>query len=196
MSIYGNPVMMGGSGGGGNIVIDYMDFATFNGSGYVALPYSVNEDYDIAVEFDIDAYVNAMAVIGNSVSVNYTQLIQYSNRWYTSQGTSETNFSGALTGRHIYQTNHNGGNYFDGTLVTPYTPTTNNNAFLWIGNRPAGATLFNGKILHYKITSISTGSTIVDIVPVSTSGDIETIGLFDIVSKRIYTGGVVGVGNY
>ena len=183
-------------GGGGDISIAYYDYAQFDGTSHIELPFTVNADYKITVDFYVDNYVSAQAIIGNSSSTSLPQLVQYNSRWYTGTGSSEANFNMALTGRHTFVNNKDNANYFDNVQVTVYSPQTQNNAVLWVGGRTAGGVNCTSKICNYKIESISNGNTIVNLIPVIISGALEQTGLLDTVSKKIYTSGISSVGNF
>lgn len=177
-------MFLSGGGGGGFINVDYI---RFDGANAIELPFNINADYKVTVTFDPVEYVNAQAVLGNRVNPMYFQLIQYNNLWYTSLGSGETSFTAALTGKHTYVNNYNGGNFFDENEVTSYTPTTLDTP-MFIGWRSNGATYFTGKIYYFKIESISTGDVICELVPKRLLVDnYEAYGLHDTVNGKFYT---------
>ena len=186
-----------GKAQGGEIKIEYYDYLEFTGQGKIALPFTVNEDYKITVDFDIPQYRGNNSVIGNSNGAKYVHLTQYSNRYYCSTGSSETNFSDDLTGRHTYVVNQNGKTLFDGEEKTNYTPTTNN-VFLWVGARADPQPVyFIGKIYSYKIESIQTGEILCELKAAKQIYKGKTVleGFFDTVSGSFYTSANTQVGN-
>lgn len=157
------------NGGDSKTVVRY---ASFNGSGYITLPYTVSADYKITVDYYIPKYVDNMAIIGNTVSGDYTHLTLFSSRYYTTTGSAETNFAGNTVGRHTFINNVNNHNSLDSEDVTSYTPTDNSNATLTIGYRYGAPYKFAGRIYEYKIESISTGDIICDIKPIKYQGEL------------------------
>ena len=155
------------SGGGGSIV--FKDYALFDGSKNLLLNgLTINEDYKITVDFDALTFFSNQAVIGNNSysAASFVHLTQYGDRWYTSAGSTETNFVAQTTGRHTFICNINGKNVFDGVEVTNYTPTNYDGANLVVAGRPGGGGRnFTGKIYSYKIESISTGNILAYLLP-------------------------------
>ena len=180
--------------GSGSIVVDYYDYIKFSNGSFISLPYSVNADYMIEVEFECNDYVNDQHIIGNTDGASYLHLTQYNGEYYTSNGSGEQSFSETLTGKHKFLSNYNNGFYFDEVYKGGYTPTTNTNAVLLIGKRDNVAN-FIGKIYNYKITSISTGNVLLNLVPVrvSAGGIIIKEGLVDTITSKVYeVNGVLG----
>ena len=167
---------------------EYPDYVTFTGVS-ITLPFKISDDYMITVDFDNLSYTNNRAVIGNSSGPNYVHLTMFNNKWYTSTGSSEGNFSGSTTGRHTYVINKNGGNWFDGAQVTNYTPTNQSNVSLIVGGRASGASNYTGKLYSYKIESISTGETICNLIPaiIKYRNTAIVTGLYDTINGALYT---------
>lgn len=161
---------MGSNGGGDSKTV--VRYASFNGSGYITLPYTVSADYKITVDYYVPKYVDNMAIIGNTVSGDYTHLTLFSSRYYTTTGSAETNFAGNTVGRHTFINNVNNHNSLDSEDVTSYTPTDNSNATLTIGYRYGAPYKFVGRIYEYKIESISTGDIICHIKPTKYQGEL------------------------
>lgn len=161
---------IGSNGGGDSKTV--VRYASFNGSGYITLPYTVSADYKITVDYYVPKYVDNMAIIGNTVSGDYTHLTLFSSRYYTTTGSAETNFAGNTVGRHTFINNVNNHNSLDSEDVTSYTPTDNSNATLTIGYRYGAPNNFVGKIYEYKIESISTGDIICHIKPTKYQGEL------------------------
>ena len=182
-----NEVVVNVSGGGSSIVEEFPDYVKLDGAGYFELPYYLNADYKITVDFEVLSYISGETVIGNSIGTSKLHLTEYNNRWYTSNGTSEVNFSSTLVGRHTFIANDNGNNYFDGVIVSDYTPITDSKVKLYIGYR-SGAAKFTGRIRSYKIESISTGDTVCKLVPycISKGGNELAVGLYDMVTQSLY----------
>lgn len=168
-----------GNKSGGNVRVDIYDNLTFNNTNPGTLPYTINSDYEIFVDFTIPTYYSNMPIIGNSSNANSVHLTQYSNKYYTSNGSSESNFSATLTGRHTFINNHNNINLFDGVKVSEYTPITSSSVSLTVGSRRdlnRYGYYLRGSIHEYKITSISTGKIIADYKPAKA---FDFIGLYD-----------------
>ena len=188
-------------GGGGGIIINEMDYAEFDGNGFIVLDQTINADYKITVDFDIPTYIHNMGVIGNAYGSNqYFHLTEWGDVWWVGVGASEASFNKPLTGRHIFASNDNGSNTFDGDIVTPYTPTTTN-LKLAVGRSYSGSLSLVGKIYSYKIESILSGNTVVDLVPaqiVAIVGNQHVIldsGLLDKVSGKLYKSAAITVGD-
>ena len=164
---------IGSNGGGDSKTV--VRYASFNGSGYITLPYTVSADYKITVDYYIPKYVDNMAIIGStSGSLNSTyspHLTLFSNKYYTGAGTSEANFVGSTVGRHNVIINTNNKVIFDGIEVANYTPVDGTNV-LTIGFRDIAPNKFVGKIYEYKIESISTGDIICHIKPIKYQGEL------------------------
>lgn len=192
-----NSVTVNVSGGGGGSIVFY-DYALFDGNGYLELDYTLNADYKITVDFQCPTYYNNNAVIGNNSGSDKSHFTSYSNKWYCSTGNGETSFTGDLTGRHVFVNNSNGKNLFDGTEVTDYTPTTDNNVKLQIGAR-RWANNLKGKIYGYKIESISAGTTLLNLVPAAATvvynGNTLSSFLYDTVNDKLYFVNGITVGN-
>lgn len=181
-------------GGGGSATLEMCDYAEFNGT-RITLPFTISADYTVEVDFDADVYFDNQYVIGNTSGASLLHLTQYGGRWYCSGGSGETNFAKATTGRHTFKCNYNNKNWFDGEEVTNYTPTTDS-ATLLIGGRGSEGN-YQGKIYNYKITSISTGDTLLDLKPAKLimAGVIVKEGLYDSVSQKFIENSLVTVGN-
>lgn len=174
------------------IPIDFYDYILFN-SASMDLPFTLNSDYKITVEFNEMAYRNDEHIIGNTQSSVYIHLTPYNNRWFTSIGTSETSFGGyQFNEKHTFVSNVNGKNTMDGVEVTNYTPYTNYNIRYTIGSRPGGT--YQGRIYSYKIESISTGRVLLNLKPALINN--QSV-LYDKVSRTIipFTTGSGTVGN-
>ena len=170
------------NGGGGDSPIHYKNYAKFNGYG-LQLPYTINADYKITVEFYQTTYSNNESIIGNISGSSYVHLTPYSNSYYTSTGSSEEHFGTWSAGEHIFVCNNgNNHNEFDGVEVTSYTPTTNSTK-LTIGERNTANPCYS-YIKRYKIESISTGNKICELIPCLY--DNVTPCLYDTVNKKFY----------
>lgn len=168
-----------GTKSGGDKTITIYDNLTFNNEKPGTLPYTIDSDYEIFVDFTIPTYYSNMPIIGNSSNANSVHLTQYSNKYYTSNGSSESNFSATLTGRHTFINNHNNKNLFDDVEVSNYTPVTSSSISLTVGSRQdlnRYGYYLRGSIHEYKITSISTGKIIADYKPAKV---LDHIGLYD-----------------
>ena len=168
-----------GKKSGGDIPVTIYDNLTFNNANPGTLPYTLNADYEIFVDFTVPTYYKNMPIIGNSLNANTVHLTEFSNKYYTGNGSGEANFTATLTGRHIFINNHNNKNLFDGVEVTDYTPTTNSSVSLTVGSRGdlvRWSYYLRGSIHEYKITSISTGNIIADYKPAKVY---DFTGLYD-----------------
>ena len=201
-------VMFGGGSGGGasngitSESIDYVHFTGASGSCF-QLPLTVSADHLITVDFEPDEYINYMVIYGTTLGAAVAQLTQYGGRYYTSNGTSEVNWEGALTGRHVFEMNKNGYNYFDNVQKNEYTPTTYNNGYYIIAARTYQGTqqgvCYKGKMYGFNIKSIATDENICNLVPKKlsfTSNEgltFNTYGLFDTIGGNFYTApGLIG----
>lgn len=170
--------------GGGSLIV-FKNYAKFNGTAGIIIPYTVTSDYKVTVEFYETNYSNDSAIIGNTDGASFSHLTEYSDRWYTSSGTSEVNF-GSWVGNveHTYITNNgNGKNEFDGVEVTNYAPTTSYATYT-IGCRGQNFNLYSGYIKSYKIESISTGDAICELKPCLFDNEVPC--LYDTVNKKFY----------
>lgn len=174
----------------GLIDVDEYDYAIFDGTGFFTTPYYINGDYTIEVTFDA-TYVSPSSVFGNMTSPSYAQLTMYQNGWYMSSGSEEVNPIAYSAGKHTFISNSNGKNYMDNVEVSDYTPTTQSGIAYVVGNRALSG-IFQGKIYEFKITSISTGNVLYDLVP-AMKGSAE--GLYDRISGTFTECAYVTVGN-
>lgn len=150
--------------------IDIYDNLNFIGNNkFAKLPYKLNADYEITVDYTLPNYIDNRPIIGTDSDAHYLHLSTFSNKYYDSEGTNESNFTpNTLTGRHIYIVNKNNKCYFDDEEVHDYTPTTDNSIDLRVGSRgdlDRFGYFFNGTIHEYKIKSITTGLLIADYKP-------------------------------
>ena len=165
--------------------IVFKNYAKFDGTQGIILPFNINGDYKVTVCFYETNYSNDSAVIGNTDGASFSHLTEYSDSWYTSFGTGEQNF-GSWVGNveHTYITNNgNGKNEFDGVEVTNYDPTTTYAAYT-IGCRGQYSNLYNGYIKSYKIESISTGDSICELKPCLFDNEVPCF--YDTVNKKFY----------
>lgn len=160
-----------------------------NGYG-ISLPYTINSDYDVYIDFTVNSYQDTCSVLGNTANngYDYLHLTMFNNRWYCNIGGGEVNWTGTFSGRHTFQYNHNGKVYYDGVEKATANPTTANYNIL-LGKRGDLSTIFNGIIHEFKITSISSGEVICDYVPFTLPG-IPMGALYDITSNSyLFTSG-------
>ena len=173
--------------GGETSPITYKVFAKFKDNGII-LPYTLNADYKVSVTFYEGIYHDDTCILGNTSSASYSNLTEYSNQFYTSNGSSLvvlTSWSGLVD--HTFITNNgNSHNELDGVELTSYEPTTNNNIHYCIGCRDGSSTsiAYKGCIKSYKIEKISDGSVVCSLRPADMNG---LPCLYDEVNKVIYT---------
>ena len=186
---------------GGDDPFEYYTCCNFGSNGGIILPYTLNSDYKVTVEFYETQYYNDACVIGNTFGANRSHLTEFSNKWFTSSGTGETSF-GSWVGNvaHTFINNNgNNKNEFDGVEVTDYTPATDANIWYTIGCRTGTVTSnqYRGYIKSYKIESISTGDVICYLRPAKFvyPGVISKEGLFDSVNEVWYDNGTMVVSN-
>lgn len=165
--------------------IVYKNYIKFNGKGII-LPWTIDSDHRVETVFYTTSYSNLSSIIGNTSGKNPTHLTMYNNKYYTSNGNSETNFGSWSAGEHTYISN-NGNNHseFDGVEVIDYTPTTWSNIKYTLGCREAidGKAYF-GYIKSYKIYSVSTGKLLHDLKPARVFDTLDCF--YDSVDKKIY----------
>ena len=160
---------------------EYKTYLKFNGTG-ITLPWTLNADYKVEVVFHETTYVNNAAIIGNTGGNNYSHLTEYSNKYYTSTGTSETSFGAWAAGEHTFINNNgNNKNEFDEVEVTDYTPRTSSDYYA-IGSRK-NATNYSGWIKSYKIYSISNDTLLHNLIPAISNG---VSGFYDNVEGKMY----------
>ena len=183
--------------GGGDITDTTPDNAKFkcNGTGYITLPYTINADYEVSVTFETTGFVSNMAVLGNTVartSPYYLHLTEFSNKWYSSNGTSEINFGSYSDGEHTCIINKDNSIYFDGSVVSSYTPTTKDDTNMVLFRRGGESgyytAIYSQYFKSFTIKKISTGETICNIVPKRflVFGTFQFECLFDTISKTAY----------
>lgn len=165
-------------------LLQFGQYAKFDGTKGITLPWKINEDYKVEVVFMQTEYTSAENIIGNSSGASYSQLTVYQNKYYASQGTSEASFGTWSTGEHIFVTNNgNGYNEFDGVEVQSYVPTTRNDTYYTIGIR-TGASTICSCIKSYRIYSLSENKLLHELLPVLYGG--QTPYLYDTVDKVFY----------
>ena len=165
--------------------LEYKTYLKFNGKGYV-LPWSLNADYKIEVVFYESTYSNNSCIVGNNNGNSRMHLTEYSNKYYTSTGSSETSFGTWTTGEHTFINNNGSGkNEFDSSVVTDYTPTTLSNIYYTVGCRGNSLTsnAYYGWIKSYKIYSITSGTLLHHLIPVIMNG---VSGFYDNVEDKVY----------
>ena len=166
-------------------LLQFGQYAKFDGTQGITLPWTLNEDYKVEVVFMQTEYTSAENIIGNSIGASYSQLTVYENKYYVSQGTYETSFGTWSAGEHIFVTNNgNGYNEFDGVEVQSYVPTTGNNTYYTIGIR-SGAVTICSYIKSYRIYSLSENKLLHELLPVLYGG--QTPYLYDTVDKVFYS---------
>ena len=180
------------SGGEGESPILFKNYAKFDGSQGIILPWKINADYKVEVTFYQTTYTDAENIIGNTSGAVYSHLTPYQGGYWSSLGSNEgliPNLSWSA-GEHTYITNNgNGYNEFDGVEVQSYTPTTIN-GYYTIGER-ASTSIIRSYIKSYKIYSISQGTLLHELVPCLYDG--VTPCLYDKVGKMFFCNGIESV---
>ena len=159
---------------------------------------SINSDYAIQVDFDIDTYTDMNIILGNSDRQNDIDAVQHDNKYYIYTGSEEISISKTLTGQHTIK--WDGTNvYFDTDVVGSHFPYTTNDT-LYLGYRPdlsSQGYYYNGRINRVLITSISTGNPVADFRP-ATKESIDGVvasGVYDFV-RGVFLESTLTVGNY
>lgn len=180
------------SGGGGESPIVFKNYAKFDGSQGIILPWKVNADYKVEVTFYQTTYTDAENIIGNTSGAVYSHLTPYQGGYWSSLGSNEgliPNLSWSA-GEHTYITNNgNGYNEFDGVEVQSYTPTSIN-GYYTIGER-ASTSIIRSYIKSYKIYSISQGTLLHELVPCLYDGVASC--LHDKIGKMFFCNGIESV---
>lgn len=179
------------------------DWALFNGVDHISLPFSVNENYLIDVSFDLLAD-STQSVYGNSAGDSYSHLTRYQGNWYGSKGGSSYQFSGVGIGQHNYVENDDGTCKFDNVVVqSEFTPTTKDDAIIYVGYRASGGAHFTGKINNFTIFDVRDDSKVVELIPAliimgdpAAENRIETPCLYDKVNHLYYANCIKSVGDY
>lgn len=180
------------SGGGGESPIVFKNYAKFDGSQGIILPWKINADYKVEVTFYQTTYTDAENIIGNTSAAVYSHLTPYQGGYWSSLGSNEGLISGLSwsAGEHTYITNNgNGYNEFDGVEVQSYTPTTIN-GYYTIGER-VSTSIIRSYIKSYKIYSISQGTLLHELVPCLYDG--VTPCLYDKIGKMFFCNGIESV---
>ena len=168
------------------------NYAKFDGSQGIILPWKLNADYKVEVTFYQTEYVQAENIIGNTVGASYSHLTPYQGGYWSSLGSDEgfiPNLSWSA-GEHTYITNNgNNHNEFDGVEVQAYTPTTKD-GYYTIGIR-ANTSIIRSYIKSYKIYSISQGTLLHELVPCLYDGTVTC--LYDKVGKMFFYNGIEAV---
>lgn len=172
--------------------IVYKNYAKFDGSQGIILPWKINADYKVEVTFYQTEYTQVENIIGNTAGASYSHLTPYQGGYWSSSGSGEgliPNLSWSA-GEHTYITN-NGNDYneFDGVEVQSYTPTTID-GYYTIGSR-INTTIFKSYLKSYKIYSISRGTLLHELVPCLYDG--VTSCLYDKIGKMFFCNGIESV---
>ena len=187
--------------GSGGAEIILKDWAQFNNSAYLSLPFPIKATNQIEVGYDVASLKNPESVYGNSIGEAYSQLTWYSNKWNISTGSHAGVFeAGTGLGKHVFIENINGESTYDGVKVADFTGATANGN-IWLGSRAQGGAVFAGKLNKFIIRDITDDSKICEILPAEVqlgSGDnvIKIPCLYDKVNKVWYTTCVTSVGDY
>lgn len=178
---------------------DYIQFDA-DYSHRINLGLTINSDYIVQVDFDIDTYKSFNPILGNSSGASHLNLTQYDNMYYYFNGSTEQTMTRPLTGSHSVKFTDTEV-LFDNTSMGPYTPYSAGNVYMWLGSRaddPNSGKSYNGKINRVIITSISTGEVVADFRP-ATEENVEGIvlrsGMYDFV-RGIFIESALTVDNY
>lgn len=180
----------GTGGGGGDTFEPASDGIQFNAE-VIRLPFTLNANHRVKVDFSVDAYTANMCIVGNTAA-NYQRfhLTQYNNKYYTT-GSPSTDIiiTATLTGRHTYEFNTNSNIKFDDVVVedsqgNPVTiaPETYSTIYYTIGWR--NTTDFTGKIYRFTIWDNTDDSLVCDLQAYGKNGDADC--LYDVVNDKIY----------
>lgn len=182
-------------------LLRYRLWAEMDGSDYIRLPYILQEEYQVYVDYELDqtAMLGSnpnVGIIGTASGDDYNCLIALRSGYYhTSTGTSGTEFLGATYGRHrvIINSDFNGtygSILFGDEEVSRYWPVTlATYGMMFLGRCPGADAYFTGKIYRYKIIDNNTEELIMDLRPadyISSDGVTLNAGLYDTVGKQFY----------
>lgn len=183
-------------------------WAQMDGSDFVRLPYHLESNYQIIVDFELDQTAMAgsnphIAIIGTVSGANYMCLIAERAGYYlTSIGTTATDFLASTTGRHVFFVNKDNGEYpalfFDDTEISRYFPRSLE-GMMYLGKCEGVTNKFVGKIYRYQIIDNDTSEMVMNLRPyeyISADGAIRKVGLLDLVSNVFYTCEGMTVGGY
>ena len=169
----------------------FVDYIKFDGTANSALTLDIalSSDHTVSVTFDyaLTASQKPVYATTSGTAGNYSHLMYQTNGGYeTSTGSNKTTFDKPKNGKHTFISNQNQKNYFDGEVVTNYSPTTKTYKYT-IGFGWSNV-YYAGKIYEFRITSISTGDDVIWLVPVSYNDSGTTkYGFYDKVSKTLIT---------
>ena len=168
------------------IVINTSLWAKFNGYG-VTLPFELNSDYTLTVEFSTSEARN-QSVVGNSYgdSASLSHVTIYGSNFYIGGGHMSTDviIASYTTGRHKAISNDsNDKNNLDDTYYNNYTPTSYSGIYYQIGTR-GGVLNYYGYLKDYKLESKSSGDTICHIIPRMKGSNCI---LYDVINEVEYT---------
>lgn len=185
--------------GSGGVSIELKDWAKFDGSKYISLPFKVRANHKITVEFDNETE-KTESIYGNSNGDGYSHLTIYQGKYYISKQASPDNFTGTTTGKHTYIENDNGECLFDDVKVADIT-VTDQDYNIYVGYRANGGGYYDGKINKFIITDTTDDSKVCELLPammVTGSGDytVNQPGLYDTINKKWYYEPISEVGDY
>lgn len=183
------------------------DYAHFDGTGRIELPFEVKEQYQIFVCYRVDSGISDDTVVfGNSLNSGYVHLrcAPLTHKNYTSDGTNVVDWD-VTTDRylkHTFISNRSGNNYYDpvsgGQLVAVSQFTgVDANANIWLGGCATLSNRFIGNIYEFSMVDLITNEKVCALFPreYMVDGALVASGLYDIKSGRFYTCSGMTLGN-
>ena len=171
------------TGGGGGGESEDPEFCPFCNE-YITLPFALNSNHKIYLDYEIGGYMNQMQILGNTAgnTQNFYHGM-YNNNLYVYTNNGERNFTiNNWKDRHELIVNDNGRVIYDGVDRFAGTPNTNSNINYTIGYRGSGVE-FYGKVYRFYIYDTTTDQYICDLRPTLEEGE---LGLKDIINNATY----------
>lgn len=167
----------------GSVTPDYCFF--FNE--YITLPYKLNSNHKVYIDYEYRGYINDMQILGNTAGNPqnfYHGMYNYNLYVYTNNG--ERNFPNSTWGgRHVLIVNDNGQVTYDGVVKFAGAPNTNNDVNYTIGYRGSGVQ-FYGYVYRFYIYDTVNDEYICDLIPIWDNENNRT-ALKDVINNVIYT---------
>ena len=190
-----NNGVISATGGGANITIKpcYAEFVATWKNSYIDTLIG-QTDWEMELDFYINSYQNNGAILGNTNSSSRIHLTMYNDRWYTSNGSSEINFSYdgmTITGRHTFIWNRISDRkiLYDNVEVGTCNGTENGDITILLNYRAGADKCYLSRIYRFKGTNRN-GDVMFDFRPVAIYSDNTLIykGFIDFASGMSLSG--------